>query len=297
MLLTLLAGVGQAGTVLYGIGPDGSGAAVGRRFFSISTTTPGSALWIDDIGPNSSRSVNGGLAYQPSDSQFYAVSNDSFGVGELVSFALTSPWSTTDVADLTTGFTWRGGLALGDGGLFYSIGTDATSAIPYFFSINPLTGDVTNLFALGDGSLGYYGGLTYDPSGRFFYALADGADGPLLRRIGLNGSVVTAAALDPGLWLGGVAYSGSGTFLALLTDQDAYAHLEQITPGAPTPVSEVYALWGPNNWGFWNAGLTLADTSGGGAGTGGGIPEPGTFGLAGLALAGLLGIFRRTTKC
>jgi len=289
VLFGLLAGGAQAGTVMYGIGPDGSGYAVGRRLFSIGTTTPGSPTWIDDVGPDSSRAVNGGLTYQAADSSFYGIANDSSGLAELISFALSSPYSTTDVAPLTAGYLWNGGLALGGGGLFYAIGTDAGTYVPSFFSVNPTTGVTTPLFAIGDGSLGYNGGLTFDPANGFFYALASGASESVLVRIGLDGSVTAVQSLGLLGYQGGVAYdASSGGLFALRTDGDAFAHLELITPGAG--VSDVYDLWSPNNWGFWNAGLTFAPDGGGGQNGGGQLPEPATSGMAGMALACLCGL-------
>lgn len=227
------------------------------------------------------------MAYQAADSSFYAIANDSNGSAELISFSLSSPPFATEVASLAAGDLWRGGLALGSGGLFYAIGTDADTYIPWFFSINPKTGVTTSLFALGDGSLGYNGGLTYDPADGFFYALASGESESALQKIGLGGSVTTAQLLGLSGYQGGVAYdAASGNFFAVRTDADSYAYLEQIAPGNATPVSEVYGFWVYNNWGFWNSSLAFASDGG----QTGETPEPVTSGMGGLALACFCGI-------
>jgi hypothetical protein len=295
--LLLSAGLAHTATVLYAIGPDSY--AVGRRLVSVSPSDM-SASWLGDVGTDSSRAVNGGLAYNAADKQLYGISNDSNGAGKLISFG-TGVGDAYFPADIMTldDVTWNGGLAVGGDGNFYGLGVgwDGAAYTPGLWKI-VVSGSVTRIASL-DTSLGWMGGLTWDPAGSF-YALASenlfdgegnwlGAD-TLLQRISSSGGTVTTALTIPaGGYTGGLAYASPGSFYAIRndwSDSGPLSYLVQIllsSGGSATDISPM--PWNVGNWGYWNAGLTLAD-SGGGTQEGG-VPEPGTMALVGMALAGI----------
>lgn len=282
VLILLFSAAAGAATTLYAIGPDGTvdpdlgNLYVPRRLFQVPTSgTYPSPVWYDDIGTPAT-GYTGGLAWDAAIGLFYAIGNDSSG-GTLVSFAPGMASSPSPGIGLTGGVGWNGGLALdSDTGALYAIGTDAVTYIPALYQLGKV---VTKVADIGDGSLGFHGGLTYDSSDGFLYSIASDSEvNATMFRLSLAGSATPVPVTLGQGYQGGIAYDPAvDVFYALRTDP-VYGYLETISLAGSGSVTE-QPLGGYNNWGYWDAGLTLmADEE---PGT---IPEPSA---AGLALAGL----------
>jgi len=274
-----------AGPLLYSIGPDGY--SIPDRLYSFSSSDNTHDTWVWDLG-GGSLGINGGLTYRAADGLLYAIANDSLSNGALVDFGLDGG-GFTSLLPLTAGVGWYGGLSVGPtDNVFYAIGT--ASGIPALYRIEPALSNVTWLFNVGDGSLGFNGGLTYDSKDGLFYAVAmDGDGNSYLYSIDTVASHATliGATLGTG-YTGGIAYDAANDdFLAIENDSAGYSSLQQITLGSSPSVSNVYGFIVYANWGYWNAGLTFGPEDGTET-----IPEPATGLLAGLALMGV-GLARR----
>jgi hypothetical protein len=270
-----------AGVLLYSVGPDGY--SIPDRLFSFSSSDNTHETWVWDLG-NGSLGFNGGLTYRAANGSLYAVANDYLGNGELVNFGLDGRGLTSILA-LTSGVGWYGGLSAGPAdNVFYAIGTAWDTGVPAIYQINPASSAVNRLFNVGDGALGFNGGLTYDSKDGLFYAIAaDGSGASFLYSIDTGTSSVTpitAVTLGTG-YTGGIAYDANDVFFAIQNDSDGYSSLQKITLGTDPSVSNVYGFSWPDNWGYWNAGLTFGPENGPQP-----IPEPATGLLVGLTLAG-----------
>lgn len=132
---------------LYAIGPDSTLSAP-RGFYSISTG--GAATWLFDF-VDPTLGFNGGLAFHPGSSLFYAIANDSLGNSSLVSFSSGGGGAFTTIGGLGQGFI--SGLAYNSSdGYLYGISSDWLGQSS--LSRIGLTGVVTPVGALGTGFYG-----------------------------------------------------------------------------------------------------------------------------------------------
>jgi hypothetical protein len=280
LMLTLFTGALQASPLLYSIGADDSG--IGRRFTLLDTNT-NSATPLFDLG-DGSLSFSG-LTYDTSSDIFYAVRNDGFGNSTLVDFGLLGGGTYVDVMSLSTGgsLAFNGGLALDPLNVrkFYAIANDASPDSELFY-IDVGSASITQLSArLGPG---YTGGLTYNPGDGALYAVQNGflSNSTLAKfDVSVNPAGVSATLPSFGAgFFGGLFPAQNGGFYALTTDAFGASRLNLLaSDGNLTP------LLAAGN-GFYSAGLT----SGAAAQT----PEPSTFGLVLVALAGLALCARRS---
>jgi hypothetical protein len=144
---------------------------------------------------------------------------------------------------------------------FYSIGPDINSVPRNFSSISNA---VTPLFNLSDGSLGFNGGLTYDPANGTFYAIAnDGLGNSTLETFLLGGAGMVSPALSLGSgFTSGLTYdSADGLFYAIFNDGGSgHSFLDRIN----VPGSSVTALidLGAGFDGLFAGGLTFDPVNG-----------------------------------
>jgi MYXO-CTERM domain-containing protein len=115
------------------------------------------------------------------------------------------------------------------------------------------------LASLGDGSIGFNGGLAYDTSNAMLYAIGNDSQGgsALYSFTTSGGSLTSIAALGSG-FNGGLAYdSADGNFYAIANDNSAASRLYRVTPaGVATPLST-----GPIGSGFYG-GLSYDSSDG-----------------------------------
>jgi hypothetical protein len=157
-----------SGSGLYAVGNDSLGNSTLYRFgLDGSAATPVLAL---------GQGFTGGIAYHDAEDALYLVQNDFLGASTLYRVDLGGgPLSVQLVGALGDGFV---------GGLTYDAGADLLYAVSadggLFPAPNILTSielgpmlTVSNIFALGDGSLAFDGGLAVDPDTGLFYAIAN----------------------------------------------------------------------------------------------------------------------------
>lgn len=139
-------------------------------------------------------------------------------------------------------------------GALFTVGPDSSFA-PRVLNQLPTVAPVTAapLSSLGDGSIGFNGGLAYNTSGSLLYSIGNDSLGnsTLYRFTTLGGSVTSIASIGTG-FNGGLAYDTvSGSFYAIANDMFAASTLYQVTAGgAATPLGV-----GPIGFGFYG-GLT-----------------------------------------
>jgi hypothetical protein len=125
--------------------------------------------------------------------------------------------------------------ALNASNLWAVSGDSNNSFVPdQFSSINVPLQSVNTIATLGDGSLGFNGGLTEGPGGGLFGVANDSFGASSFYSVGLDGSISligSAGGLGTG-FLGGLAYdSANGTFFAAVLDGLGNTSLYRITPG------------------------------------------------------------------
>jgi hypothetical protein len=115
--------------------------------------------------------------------------------------------------------------------LLYSIGPDSTGSTPSGFYSVTTGGTATWLFDLGDGTLGFNGGLAYRAGTNVFYAIAnDSAGNSSLVSFSASGAstITTIASLGQG-FLGGLAYnSANDSLYAISNDISGNSTLHQV---------------------------------------------------------------------
>jgi hypothetical protein len=143
----------------------------------------------------------------------------------------------------------------------YAIGPDINT-VPRGF--NQISNSVTGLFDLGDGSAGFDGGITYNPSNSLFYAIAnDGLGNSTLDSFSLGGggNVSPVISLGQG-FLGGLTYDFSdGNLYAVSTDfNSGHSSFDQISIGGAsvTPLFDLGSAFG----GLFIGGLTFDSNNG-----------------------------------
>ncbi|MBI3681032.1 MAG: PEP-CTERM sorting domain-containing protein [Acidobacteria bacterium] len=147
-----------------------------------------------------------------------------------------------------------------DGLTLYSIGPDTDPVFPVPRSLYSMTagGAATRLFDLGNGSLGFNGGLAFDPGSDLFYSIAnDGFGSSSLVSFSLAGgaSLQTIAPLGSG-FASGLAYDTSDGFLyAISNDGSGNSTLNRISTGG------VVSALGSLGMGFYG-GLTFRPADG-----------------------------------
>jgi len=229
-----------------------------------------------------------GLTYDTSSDTFYAVRTDGFGDSTLVNFGLPGGGTYVDVMSLSTGGSraFNGGLALDPLNVrkFYAIANDPSPDSELYY-IDVGSASITQFSArLGPG---YTGGLTYNPGDAALYAVQnDFLSNSTLAKFDLSVNPAGVSAALPSFgagFFGGLFPAQGGGFYTLSTDSFGGSRLNLLaSDGSLTP------LFVAGN-GFYSAGLT----SGAAAQT----PEPATFGLVFVALAGLAICARRITVC
>ena len=115
----------------------------------------------------------------------------------------------------------------------FTIGPDAGS-VPRVLNQLPTSAPVTasSQGSLGDGSIGFNGGLAYNTSNTLLYSIGNDSLGSstLYRLTTLGGSLTPIAALGIG-FNGGLAYhAGNGNFYAIANDSSAASTLYEVTP-------------------------------------------------------------------
>ncbi len=124
----------------------------------------------------------------------------------------------------------------------YSVGPDGNYVPRSFDAVG--SGGTANQFLLGDGSLGFNGGLAYRAANTSFYAVANdsfGSSSLVSFTLGGGGSYSTVGSLGSG-FLGGLAYnSADGFFYAVSSDVSGNATLNRIsaTGGSVTALGAI----------------------------------------------------------
>lgn len=209
-------GLAHDGSGLFAIGNDSSGAST---LYSM-TTAGGSLTAVGSPGLLGS-GFYGGLAYR-SGGGLYAIASDSSGKSTL--YDVTGGRATAVGSGLGDGF--YGGLTWNaDKGQLYAIAGDTFGVPRSLVAIDAGTGAATPLFALGDGSIGFNGGLAYDAAAdRFFVIGNDSAVSSTLYSFTLDGAGILTA-ID--------ASFGQGFLNASLV----------LLPDGDQPVPEPPTLW------------------------------------------------------
>jgi hypothetical protein len=262
-----------ADPALYSIGSDANG--VGRMLNEVTSSTTGVGLGDGTVA------FNGGLAYSATESQFYAIENDSFGQSYLTSFGLGMPGALSTPVSLGAGFL--GGLALDTtSASLYAIGSDFLGNST-LYSVG--SSGATAVDAIG---VGFFGGLTYDKADNSFYAI--GADDSFVQRrvsrIDLSGGSATVTTLfdlgDAGTaFNGGLAYdAATSSFSVIGNDSFGNSALYSFTSAGAASLTSLQSI----GVGFLNAGLVIAPA---GAFIATPVPEPST---AALCIAGLIAL-------
>jgi hypothetical protein len=154
-------GLAHDGSGLFAIGNDSSGAST-----LYSMTTAGGSLTA--VGPGLlGLGFYGGLAYR-SGGGLYAIASDSLAASTL--YQVTGGSATAVGSGLGDGF--YGGLTWNaDDSQLYAIAGDSLGVQWSLVAIDADTGAATLLFALGDGSIGFNGGLAYDAAADRFFVI------------------------------------------------------------------------------------------------------------------------------
>ena len=144
------------------------------------------------------------------------------------------------------------GIAPGARANFFSFGPD-DAGTPRAFTSLTASGTSTLRFNVGDGSLGFNGGVTFRPGDGLFYAVANDFTGAssLVSFAGNGGGTSTSVAALGNGFLGGLAYSqADDAFYAIASDMFGNSRLMRIS--ASGTVTDVAAI----GVGFFG-GLTL----------------------------------------
>lgn len=143
------------------------------------------------------------------------------------------------------------------GPLLYSVGPDS-SGVPRDFTSITGTGVATPLFKLGDGSLGFNGGLAFDPAANLFYGIANDSFGNsslVSFSLGGGGAFTNIGSLGQGFFSGLAYDTTADQFFAIATDSTGQSSLNSVSSiGGVTPV-------GVLGTGF-NGGLTFRPSDG-----------------------------------
>jgi hypothetical protein len=151
--------------LLYSVGNDFLGNSTLYSF----TTLGGSFTPIAPLGIG----FNGGLAYDTVSGNFYSIANDVLAASTL--YEVNSGGVATPLGSGPIGFGFYGGLTYNaDDGLLYAIAGDASGVMRSVVAIDiSAATPASYLFDLGDGSLGFNGGLAYDDAANLFYVVGN----------------------------------------------------------------------------------------------------------------------------
>jgi hypothetical protein len=246
----LLATTGaHADDTLYSFGPDGDG--IGRVFTPVQLASPGVTLgdgtvafngglawssadnamyaiendsngqsFLTSFSPSAPASLSapvalgqgflGGLAFDTVAAQLYAIGSDAFGES---TFYSVGPSGAVALGSLGTGF--YGGLTYDTADHdFYAIGAD-DSFEPRRVSRIDVSGGapvVTTVFDLGDGSVGFLGGIAWDAANARFVTIgSDSVGDSSLYSFSLGGADTLAdlGSVGPGFVDAGLAFSSA----------------------------------------------------------------------------------------
>ena len=284
LLCAAVPSLGTAGTAYYSIGPDSTFSGP-QGFYSVSA---GGATWLFDISP-SSLGFNGGLAYQPSSDQFFAIGNDFTGSSSLVSFSRASGGAITTI-NSSLGIGFLSGLAYNSAdGFLYGISTDFSA----FSTLKKIStaGVVTDVGALG---FGFYGGLAFNPDNGLLYAFAGDSFGVQRELYSIDpasGAATFVFGLGDGSasFNGGLAYDPADQMLRVISNSGFLGTSAFHTFALSGPVT--LSAGGGLGSGFINVGLVGAPDGGEPP-----VPEPSmSLAIAIGLLAGVMLGFR--TRC
>lgn len=148
-------------------------------------------------------------------------------------------------------FAWRSDAAT----MLYSISGDSSGVPRQLNQIDPYLREADSLFLLGDGSIGFTGGLTWLPAVQRFYTIYDnGQGGAFLASFGLSGgdSLLTEAlALSAGFWRGLTYAPDTDLLYALYSNGSGAWDLLQLDPAnnrTSTLLSGIAGGFGGMTW-------------------------------------------------
>lgn len=294
--LSLLASAPIEAAILYSFS-----APNGAYNYLNSIETGGAVSSLFALG-DGSVSYNGGLAYRPTDSTFFAIGNDFAGNSSFVSFTSSGSGSLTSLASLGTGFL--GGLAFNSADQrFYAIASDfAGNSSLYSFADDGVLSAPQPLGA------GFYGSLTYNAGDGLLYAIGAGQGGVQNGLYSIDPLGVGPTTLLFSLGGGSTDY-GAG----LAWDPDNSQFYTLGFDGFNPFSLATFSLAGSNTLApvaslpptFFRGLVLLAEDGGGGNGGGGNggggdnglnpIPEPSTYAMLGAGLAALA-LLRRNRR-
>ncbi len=265
----------EAGSLLYSFGPDSNGVA--RDFSSITQAGVAASQFL--LGDGITASFNGGLAYRPTDSRFYAIANDSSGTSSFASFSIAGGGTLTPISTLGQGFL--GGLAFDSAdGNFYALANDFNGQSSlYSITASGASSLVSSLELMLSAT-----GLAYNANDGLLYAFSSDGNGVprLLYSIDIqNSSVAFVSSFGDGsaAFNGGLAFDpAANLFYAISNDASGNSTLDTFTSAGSGSLAPVAAF----GVGYVNAGLALVTTEQP-------IPEPPTLLLF---LSGLLLTFK-----
>lgn len=204
---------------LFGIANDSFGNS---QLYSFTVAGGG----LTALGSGLGQGFYGGLARDPSTGQLYAVADDMFGAATL--YAVSSAGAATALGAIGNGY--YGGLTWADGAL-YAMAGDVLGVQRGVYAIDLATVTASLLFSLGDGSLGFNGGLAYDGAADLFYTVGNDALG--------NSGLYSFTAAGAGADLAALGTSFGQGFvnagLAMVPDSE-------VPPPQPVPESPTLAL-------------------------------------------------------
>ncbi|MFT7772950.1 hypothetical protein [Roseateles sp.] len=150
---------------LFGIANDSFGNS---QLYSFTAAGGG----LTALGSRLGQGFYGGLALDPLTGNFYGVADDMLGGATL--YAISAAGTATSLGAIGSGY--YGGLAWADGKL-YAMAGDALGVQRSVYAIDIATASASLLFSLGDGSLGFNGGLAYDDVADLFYTIGNDSFG------------------------------------------------------------------------------------------------------------------------
>src|SRR5262249_43879618 len=130
-----------------------------------------------------------------------------------------------------------------EGATLYAIGSDPNTFVPDQFTLaDPVARGVTSVATLGDGSLGFNGGLAFGPGG-LLYAIANDSFGASSLYQGQGNGALSLVGSAGGLgfgFLGGLAFDPlDGLFYAAVNDPAGNSSLYSITAaGLPSALGQ-----------------------------------------------------------
>lgn len=257
---------------LYAISGDSFGNP--RQVSTFPPAGPATALF--NLG-DGSLGFTGGLAYSSADSVFYTIASNGFGASSLYSFDLTG--TLTPRFALGDGFF--GGLAWSPvDGFLYAVQNDV-DGFSSIYRLDPSGQTSTYLFTVRQGLTG---GLTFSAADGDLYGIVNDPLGnsTLMRIVIASGSFAAAGPPLGTGFLGGVAFdAATGGFYAINMDNFGVSTLQAIVTsglGSVTPGPEL-------GYGYAAASLSFGPATN--------TPEPATWWLTGLGLAGFVASRRR----